>query len=679
MPLTQTGLQLKVSTPLGADKLVPISIHGEERISGLFRYTLEMVSEDAELSFDSVVGEGATVTIALAGGGTRIIHGIVARFRQAGTGSRGTVYHAELVPKLWLATLAADCRIYQNQTAPQIIEALLDELAVTDRRNALTATYTAREYCVQYRETAFQFVTRLMEEEGIFYFFEHADGVHTLVLADDADAHAATPGLATARYSQTATSAELEDVVTHCTWERQVTTGKYTLDDFSFLTPSTNLAVTVEGAAGTMELFDYPGGFAATDAGERVAKLRLESFEATAKRLGGESSCRAMTAGFAFTLAGHGRAELNAEYVVLSLAMHATQKEYGNRFEAFPKTVPFRAPLAARKPSIPGTQTALVVGKSGEEIWTDKYGRVKVQFHWDRKGKSDENSSCWVRVAQGWAGQGWGSVFIPRIGQEVVVSFLDGDPDRPLITGSVYNAEQTVPYTLPDDGTKSTVKSKSSKAGTAYNELRFQDLKDSEEIFVHAGKDMKVEVVNDRTIDVQHDETHTVKNARTLTVSEGDQALTVTKGKRTVTVSEGDEALTVSKGKRTVDVTKGDETHTVGGKRSVTVTGDETHDNSAKFTQSCTGDYTLNVTGNLVIKATGSVTIESQQGLKLKAAMSLAAEGLDATIKASTGLSLKGLNVDVAADAALTAKSNASTSVESSGITAVKGSLLKLN
>ncbi|HLL82308.1 MAG TPA: type VI secretion system tip protein TssI/VgrG [Longimicrobium sp.] len=679
MPLSQEGLQLKVTTPLGADKLVPLAIHGEERISGLFRYTLEMVSDDAELSFDSVVGEGATVTIGLASGGTRIIHGIVARFTQAGTGSRGTVYHAELVPKLWLATLAADCRIYQNQTAPQIIEALLDELTVTDRRNALTATYTAREYCVQYRETAFQFVTRLMEEEGIFYFFEHADGVHTLVLADDADAHAATPDLATARYSQTATSAELEDVVTQCTWERQVTTGKYTLDDFSFLTPSTNLAVTVEGAAGTMELFDYPGGFAATDAGERVAKLRLESYEATAKRLNGESTCRAMTAGFAFTLAGHGRAELNAEYVVLSLAMHATQKEYGNRFEAFPKATPFRAPLAARKPSIPGTQTALVVGKSGEEIWTDKYGRVKVQFHWDRKGTSDENSSCWVRVAQGWAGQGWGSVFIPRMGQEVVVSFLDGDPDRPLITGSVYNAEQTVPYTLPDDGTKSTVKSKASKAGTAYNELRFQDLKDSEEIFVHAGKDMKVEVVNDRTIDVQHDETHTVKNARTLTVSEGDQALTVTKGKRTVTVSEGDETLTVSKGKRTVDVSAGDEAHTVGGKRSVAVAGDETHDNSAKFTQSCTGDYTLNVTGNLVIKATGSVTIESQQGMKLKAAMSLAAEGLDATLKASTGLTLKGLNVDVAADAALTAKSNASTSVESSGITAVKGSLLKLN
>ena len=679
MTLTQTGLQLKVTTALGADVLVLRAFHGEEQISGLFRYALDMISDDAELAFADVVGAGATVSVELADGTQRVFHGIVSRFVQAGTSSRGTAYHAEIVPKLWLATLTADCRIFQSQTVPEIIEALLDELGVTDRKNSLTATYTAREYCVQYRETAFAFITRLMEEEGIFYFFEHADGVHTLVLADDADAHATTPGLPTARYSQTATDAEYEDVITTCTWEQQVTTGKYTLDDFSFETPSTDLQVTVEGATGTMAYYDYPGGFAATDAGERVAKLRLESCEAGAKVLRGNSSCRALTAGYAFTLAGHPRAELNAEYVVRAVSLSVTQERYTNQFEAFPKTTPFRPPRPGAKPSIPGTQTALVVGKSGEEIWTDSYGRVKVQFHWDRKGTSDENSSCWVRVAQGWAGMGWGSVFIPRIGQEVVVSFLDGDPDRPLITGSVYNAEQTVPYTLPDDGTKSTIKSKSSKAGDGYNEMRFQDLKDSEEIFVHAAKDMKVEVVNDRTVDVQHDEIHTVKNARTLTVSEGDQSLTVSKGKRSVTVSEGDEELTVTKGKRTVAVSAGDETYTVGGKRAVSVTGDETHDNSAKFTHSTTGDHTLNVTGNLVIKATGAITIESQQGITIKAALSLAAEGLDASIKASTGLSLKGLNVDLAADAALTAKSNASTSVESSGITSVKGSLLKLN
>jgi type VI secretion system secreted protein VgrG len=679
MTVVQTGSQLKVTTALGTDVLALRAFNGQERISDLFRFALDMESDDPALAFDSVVGQAATVTVALADGTERVFNGIIARFIQAGSSSRRTVYHAELLPKLWLATLTTDCRIFQNLTAPEIVDALLDELGITDRRNALTATYTAREYCVQYRETAFAFVTRLMEEEGIFYFFEHADGVHTLVLADDADAHATTPGLATAKYSQTATDAEFEDVISHCTWEQQVRSGKYTVDDFSFETPSSDLVVSVEGDAGTMELYDYPGGFAATDAGERVAKLRIESVEASAKLLRGESSCRAFTAGYAFTLAGHPRAELNAEYVVRSIALSATQERYSNHFEAFPKATPFRPEPSTPRPIIPGTQTALVVGKEGEEIWTDSYGRVKVQFHWDRKGNSDENSSCWVRVAQGWAGQGWGSLFIPRVGQEVVVSFLNGDPDRPLVTGSVYNAEQTVPYTLPADGTKSTVKSKSSKAGDGYNELRFQDLKDSEEIFVHAAKDMKVEVVNDRTVDVQHDEIHTVKNARTLTVSEGDQALTVTKGKRTVTVSEGDESLTVTKGKRTVAVDAGDETHTVGGKRSVTVTGDETHTNSAKFTQSVTGDYTLNVTGNLVIKATGAITLESKDGISIKAAMSLAAEGLDATVKAKTGLTLKGTNVDVAADAALTAKSNASTSVESSGITSVKGSLLKLN
>jgi type VI secretion system secreted protein VgrG len=580
-----------------------------------------------------------------------------------------------------MLTLTADCRIWQAQSVPQILEALFGELGFTDFRSALTGTYTARDYCVQYRETAFAFVSRLMEEEGIFYFFEHAEGKHTLVLADDADAHAACPGLAAARYRQTATSAEYEDVVTRCTLERQVTTGKVALDDYSFETPATDLVVTVEGSGGALRVYDYPGGFAQTSDGERLAKLRIEACEVPSKTLRGDSFCRAFTAGCKFTLEGHERDDANVAYVLRSVVHSGSQDGYSNSFEAFPADTPFRPARVTPKPSIPGAQTAVVVGKSGEEIWTDSYGRIKVQFHWDQKGKSDENSSCWIRVAQGWAGKGWGAFFLPRVGQEVLVSFLEGDPDRPIVSGCVYNATMTVPYALPADQTKSTLKGKSSKAGEESNELRFEDKKDSEEVYLRAAKDLTV----------------SVKNARTTTIEEADDTLTVAKGKRTVTVGEGDETLTVSKGKRTVTVTEGDEAHTVtAGKRDVKVGGDETHKNDAKFTHETGGNYTLKVTGDLVIEATGKITfkagtemgIEAGTALKAKAGTELSSEA-GTSLKAKAGLDLtsEGLSVktkastSVAIEAGTTfeVKGSAMGTVDGGGMLTVKGGLVKLN
>jgi type VI secretion system secreted protein VgrG len=681
MTLAQTAHRIVVTSPLGPDVLVVRDFNGEERISGLFHFSVSMLSEDAALAFDDVVGQGLTVAVELADGSSRYFHGIVTRFSQAGGYGRTSVYHAELRPWLWMLTLTADCRIWQAQSVPQILEALFGELGFTDFRNALTGTYTARDYCVQYRETAFAFVSRLMEEEGIFYFFEHAEGKHTLVLADDGGAHAACPGLATARYRQTATSAEYEDVVTRCTLERQVTTGKVALDDYSFETPATDLVVTVEGSGGTLRVYDYPGGFAQTSDGERLAKLRIEACEVPGKTLRGDSFCRAFTAGFKFTLEGHERDDANVAYVLRSVVHSGSQDGYSNSFEAFPADTPFRPARVTPKPSIPGAQTAVVVGKSGEEIWTDSYGRIKVQFHWDQKGKSDENSSCWIRVAQGWAGKGWGAFFLPRVGQEVLVSFLEGDPDRPIVSGCVYNATMTVPYALPADQTKSTLKGKSSKAGEESNELRFEDKKDSEEVYLRAAKDLTV----------------SVKNARTTTIEEADDTLTVTKGKRTVTVSEGDEALTVAKGKRTVTVTEGDEAHTVtAGKRDVKVGGDETHKNDAKFTHETGGNYTLKVTGDLVIEATGKITfkagteigIEAGTALKAKAGTELSSEaGTSLKVKAGLDLTSEGLSVktkastSVAIEAGTTfeVKGSAMGTVDGGGMLTVKGGLVKLN
>ncbi|HEX7242425.1 MAG TPA: type VI secretion system tip protein TssI/VgrG [Longimicrobiaceae bacterium] len=689
MPLTQNRLPLTVTTPLGKDKLVLRTFHGEERLSDLFRYTLELEAEDASLAFDDVVGKHVTVSLALADGSKRMFDGVVARFVQAGTRLRSTTYYAELRPWLWMLTLTADCRIFQNKTVPEIVTQVFSDLGFSDHRSALTATYAKREYTVQYRETAFAFVSRLLEDEGIFYFFEHEEGKHTLVLADDADAHADCPGAATVRYDQSATDKEVADVVTRCALERQVVTGKYALDDFHFVTPSTDLKVSVDGTAGKLRVYDYPGGFTETSVGEKRAKLRIESCEVPGKGLRGDGTCRGFTPGFKFTLKGHGRSDANAAWVLRAVSHRADQQSYGNSFEAFPVDLPFRPPQATPKPRIPGTQTAIVVGKSGEEIWTDEYGRVKVQFHWDQEGKSDENSSCWIRVAQGWAGQGWGTFFLPRIKQEVIVTFLDGDPDRPIVSGCVYNAQQTVPYTLPDDQTKSTLKGKSSKAGEESNELRFEDKKDSEEVYLRAAKDLVI----------------SVKNARTATVEEADDTLTVKKGKRSVTVSEGDEELTVSKGKRTVTVTEGDETHAVSkGKRSVTVAGDETHKNDAKFTHETGGNYTLKVTGDLVIEATGNITLKAGQALKLESGTTLDAKaGTALTSKAGTaltneaGTSLKnkagldlteeGTTVKVKSSATLAieagatfeVKGSAMGTVDGGGMLTVKGGLVKIN
>ncbi len=674
MALTQTTLPLQVTTPF-SDVLVARSFRGEEGVSTPFRFTLELVSDNSGLDFKTVVGQGVTVTLARAGGGTRTFHGVCTRFVQGATQAGLTTYHAELRPWLWMLTLSADCRIFQNQTVPDIVQAVFGDLGFADHRSALSGSYEPLEYCVQYRETAFAFVSRLMEEAGISYFFEHAAGKHTLVLADDAGAFAACPEGATARYAGSTTQAEMEDVVGHCSLEHRVTTGKLALDDFNFETPATDLTASVDGQAGSLRVYDYPGGFRAKSGGEAVARLRIEAAEATAAVLTGEGGCRAFTSGYTFTLAGHDRADVNQAYLLLSVVHTADQSGYGNRFEAIPASVPFRPPLVTPRPRIAGAQTAIVVGKSGEEVYTDQYGRVKVQFHWDQVGKSDETSSCWVRVAQGWAGKGWGSLFLPRVGMEVVVSFLEGDPDQPIVSGCVYNAQQTVPYALPANGTRSTFRSSSSKGGSGANEIRMEDKADSEELFIQAQKDMNVTVLNDCawTITQLHkvtvsegDETLEVtKGNRTRTVAAGDDAVTVSKGKRTVTVAEGDETLTVSKGNRTVAVSTGNETHTVKGTRSVSVTGDETHKNSGAFKQQTGSGYTLKVTGDITIEATGSITLKAGSGLTLKAGQSASLEG--------------GQAVAIKGGMQLTAKGGAQTTLESGGIMAVKGSLVKIN
>ncbi len=670
MPYTpQENLYFSVDTPLGPDALILTRFHGEERVSGLFHFHLELISETPDVDFSALIGQGATITIDLADDTQRYLHGKITSFRQGGSDARFTRYYAELRPTLWMLTLSADCKIFQEMTVPDILEAVLQDQGVTDLKNNLTGSYQPREYCVQYNETHFDFVSRLMEEEGIFYYFEHADGVHTLVLVDDVASLETCPGADTVEYGTEALWTQ-QNVLTTATLSESVLPGEHAVDDYYFETPTTDLMAATAGqaqdpGASSRRIYEYPGRYVKKDRGTALSKLRIEENEVPGKSLSGESYARPFVAGYKFTLAQHYRSDANAEWLLLRVHHTFEWDLYENGFEAIPSKTPYRPPRTTPKPFIPGTQTAQVVGKSGEEIWTDEYGRIKVQFHWDQIGQNDENSSCWIRVAQPWAGKTWGHIFLPRIGQEVVVTFVDGDPDRPLVTGSVYNAQQTVPYPLPDEQTKSTVKSNSSKGGGGFNEMRFEDKKGEEEIYVHAQKDQNIEVLNDRTKTIGNDETNTIQNSRTTTVKDADDTLTLETGNRivtvqnsrTTTIKDADDTLTVETGNRVVNVDTGNEEHTVA------------------------GDFTVTVQGNLTLDVQGSITIKAGQSISSEAGTSISSKaGTDLSNKAGTSLTNKaGTSMTNEAAIDLTNKGSATQTVDGGGMLTVKGGLVKIN
>jgi type VI secretion system secreted protein VgrG len=497
MPITQENRAIAVDTPLGRDVLCLLGFKGHEEISTPFQFELEMISENHNISFESIVGRNVTISVVLADGSVRFFNGIVAGFRQgsggeqAGSDPRYSFYNATVVPWVWLLNRYADVRIFQEMTTPDIVEKVFNDRGFSDFKRQLQGDYEKRTYCVQYRETDFNFISRLLEEEGIFYYFEHERGKHTLVLADSASAHRPCQGQETARYQITAGGQLEEDVITALDVRKEVRVGKYVLNDYNYEMPNTDLKTNVSSRQmiGTdqREVYDYPGLYPKKKRGDRLTTVRMEEEEAQITTIRGQSDCRAFTTGYRFTLTDFYRQDMNNKAFVLTSIDHqayeganypglqsvSPEYYYGNVFECIPNDVPFRPLRRAEKPRVFGTQTAVVVGPSGEEIHTDDLGRIKVQFHWDRKGNRDENSSCWIRVGQLWAGPKWGAVFIPRIGQEVIVDFLEGDPDRPLVVGCVYHKSNMPPLKLPDEKTRSTIKSDSTIGGGGFNEIRF--------------------------------------------------------------------------------------------------------------------------------------------------------------------------------------------------------------
>ncbi|MFW6241722.1 MAG: type VI secretion system Vgr family protein, partial [Thermodesulfobacteriota bacterium] len=541
-----------IETPLGKDVLLLSAFRGEEAISRLFRFEAELFSENHSIPFTDIIGKNVTIALGLAEGSRRFFNGIVGEFAQGRGGGAGTAeasdtrvafYTATLVPWPWLLTRTADSRIFQELSVPDIVSKIFGEAGFSDYEFRLRGSYEPRTYCVQYRETDFNFISRLLESEGIFYFFAHEKGKHVLVMADNPDENPPCPGQDKVRYQTTGGGWMEEDVIQGLSVRQLIQPGKVSLNDYNFEVPTTPLQVGTAArespGPGEREMYDYPGGYGKVGEGERLSAIQMEAEEARVLEIGGTSDARSLTSGHRFTLSGFYRSDLN-KALLLTHVVHelvptgdtpvtrgtGDDMSYSNRFVCVPHDVPFRPLRQTPKPTVRGSQTAIVTGPAGEEIHTDEHGRVKVQFHWDREGKRDENSSCWIRVSQGWAGASWGAMYIPRIGHEVIVDFLEGDPDRPIVTGRVYHGQNQPPYPLPGEKTKSTLKSNSSLGGGGYNEFRFEDKKGEEEIYLHGQKDWSIVIENDKNQTVGRDETLFVGNDRAKSVG-NDQSETI--------------------------------------------------------------------------------------------------------------------------------------------------------
>ncbi len=712
MPVTpkQADRQFAVKTPLGTDELLFYRMTVREELSQPFHYELKLLSENASVKVDDILGQPVTIEMKTAHGeALRYFHGHVTRFTQVRSHSpKLSAYEMTVRPWLWFLTRTADCQIFQAMKVPDIIQKIFkDQNGFTDYRLSLSATYREWDYCVQYRETDFAFVSRLMEQEGIYYYFEHEDGKHTLVLCDALGAHKPVQGREE-EIIYLPPDSRREPCVYDWTLSHEVQPGSTVLRDFDFEAPKKNLEtkqqVSYKHPQGKGEVFDYPGEYTEASDGQQYAKVRIQESQAQHEIVRGTSDVDELATGYLFKLKEFPRDDQNREYLLVSTEIElastlyetgpgaAGTEPYTCRLTAIPSAQPFRPPRRTSLPYVRGPQTAIVVGKSGEEIWTDKYGRVKVQFHWDRLGKKDENSSCWVRVAQLWAGKTWGGIHIPRIGQEVIVEFMEGDPDRPIITGRVYNADEMPPYALPDNQTQSGIKSRSTKQGDTktFNELRFEDKKDSEEVYFHAEKNFNRVVENDDTLKVgfdkkdKGDQSVEIHNNQTTKIgtsgcddgsqtyevwkdqnvkigvgsSQGSQTVQIYKD-RTTTLDTGNEKLQVKQGNREVLVDTGNDTHTVKtGNRTVEIK---------------TGNDAVTVkTGNRSIKVSlGKIAEEAMQSIELKV-------GSNSIKIDQTGVTIKGLMVKIEGTTMLEGKSPMTT-VKGDGMLTLKGGVTMIN
>ncbi|HLJ86718.1 MAG TPA: type VI secretion system tip protein TssI/VgrG [Candidatus Angelobacter sp.] len=626
---------LEVTTPLGANALLIEGLTGNEAVSDTFEFRLDLLAEAAKpINIKDLLGKAVSVSLVADVNETkRYFHGIVSRISQGAKEERFIHYEAVVVPWLWLLGLKSESRIFQDKTVVDIIKAVFDELkgAFPDvnYRDATTGNHLALDYCVQYRESNFNFVSRLMEQEGIFYFFEHSQDKHTLVFADSNSAIVDCQGKSQVMYADGGIG-EREGIITK--WQRQIEmrSGKYSMRDHHFQLPDDKLEVSEPAkesfpGSSSLEFYDYPGEYGlrfknpdqrlgqVADEGRKMVRIRMEEDEILGQVVQASSTRRNLANMHKFSLTKH--FSDNGAYIITELkhkmdqlpsyfsGKPAPEIPYSNTFKCVSAKATIRPRRTTPKPLVGGPQTATVAVKAGEESWLDKFGRVRVQFHWERKGKNNETSACWVRVAQPWAGGSWGAHFWPRVGQEVVVEFLEGDPDRPIVTGSVYNKANMPPYTLPDNYTRSGIISRSSKGGATanFNELRFEDKKGQEQIFLNAEKDMDHRVEHDHREWVGNNQ-HLVVKAAQIQLIEGDK-------------HEHIKAAHVEKieGNASRDLT-GDHKESVGGKISLKVGGAQHHTVGSVYTLKAGDEVHLSAGTKIIIEGGSQVSIKGAGG-----------------------------------------------------------------
>lgn len=667
------GRNITVSTALG-DGVLFAQMEGFDEISQCFRYEVGLVSKDINLKAEVILGTPATITVRT-DSAKRHFHGIVAEFAFHEYREDYAHYRAVLRPWLWFLGCRSDNRIFQNKSVVEIVEEVFKPQAHVKVEKRLKKSYPPREYCVQYRETDLDFVQRLLEHEGIFYHFDHADGEHTLVLSDANASVKYAEGFETVRFRGEAGNViGQDDVITALLPRASVRSGAYIHTDHDFRKPATDLMTKSDAPkaheAAKGELYHYPGDYREVGAGEPLAAIRLEEAQAPHVRVEAAGNVRGLWSGVGFTLEEFEREADNVRYLVLRsdyemwddqyrAGMQRQGEGFGVRLKLQPLALTFRPERRTPRPLMSGPQTAVVVGPSGEEIFTDEYARVKVQFHWDRLGGKDENSSCFVRVSSVWAGSGWGFIQIPRIGQEVIVDFLEGNPDMPIITGRVYNAAQMPPYGLPANATQSGWKSNSSPGGGGWNEMRFEDRKGSEEVYFQAekdhnelikhnesrtiGNDFAEDVGHDARQDIGHDRTETVGHDKSVTVGHDqstsignndtetvgvNRALTVGSNE-TISVGKNSSetiglnhsqtvaaAQAITVGAARVDSVGASETRTVGAaqsntigaSRDVTVGASESHSIGSDDSWTIGGNRAVSVGGNEAMSVGGNQT-----------------------------------------------------------------------
>jgi type VI secretion system secreted protein VgrG len=685
---------MEIITPLGEDVLLFHGMHAREELSRMPEFQLDLLAKDP-VKLEDIVSKNVTVKVQLQDEAPRFFNGFVSRFAAGGKYGRYLRYTAVVHPWTWFLTRRTDCRIFQGKNVPDIVKDVFTRAGFNDFAFELVESYQEWNYCVQYRETDFNFVSRLLEHEGIYYYYRHEEGKHTLVMTDALAKHMPVAGYENVRFIAPEQLAR-PDIEHISSWQvrREVQPELFEHTDYDFERPSVPLLT--KSGSGPHRVYDYPGFYTQKPVGEQWAHVRLDEYRSQFQSAVAVTNARGMTVGALFKLTDGPNEEPDSEHLVLASTHDLEYSEYeamphggGSDFRcsfvAMSSKQQFRPRRATPKPFVQGPQTAVVVGPAGEEIHTDKYGRVKVQFHWDREGQKDAKSSCWIRVSHPWAGKGWGSVATPRIGQEVIVDFLEGDPDQPIITGRVYNGENPPPFGFPAGAVISGVKSDTHKGG-GYNEISLDDTAGTEKITIHGQYDMNTTVEHDQTTTVHNcrtdvidvDDSETIGNNQTWSVGVNRDATigsneTLTVGanrtksvgaNETITVGSNRDASIGASESLTVAAQR---THTVGANETITVGG------AQEVTIGAIQAITVGAAQTVSVGATQTVSVGSNQTTSVGGNQSVNVASTQSTSAGSDIAMSAGANVSASAGSDLTASAGAKMGLSAGGDFSISG------